>query len=147
MAHDFKKWPELTNNQMSLYYFDSPHKQITEDFRATVTKVIDGDTIKVRWDERNFDFPIRLARIAAPEMNEGGAKARSYLESLVGDIEVEILINKKMRTGKWGRIIGEVVASGLNANDLMLMTGNAVRFDERKSDWPPKVEVFKWGSQ
>ena len=32
MAHDFKKWPELRNSQMALYYFESPHRQITEDF-------------------------------------------------------------------------------------------------------------------
>jgi len=50
MAHDFKKFPELTNNQMQIYYFESPHKQITEDFKARVVDVHDGDTIKVEVD-------------------------------------------------------------------------------------------------
>ena len=36
MVHDFKAFPELTNSQMDLYYWDSPHKQITDDFDAVV---------------------------------------------------------------------------------------------------------------
>ena len=40
MAHDFKLFPELTNAQMDLYYFESPHRQITEDFIGKVVKVI-----------------------------------------------------------------------------------------------------------
>jgi len=75
MAHDFKRFPELTNRQMNLYYFESPHKQITQDFVAKVVKVTDGDTIRVKWEDRDFDFPIRFIDIAAPELDEiGGAK-------------------------------------------------------------------------
>ena len=61
MAHDFKLFPELTNRQMQEYYFQSPHKQITENFAAKVVKVTDGDTIRVEVDFRDFDFPIRIA--------------------------------------------------------------------------------------
>ena len=51
MAHDFKNFPELTNRQMQVYYFESPHKQVTEDFRGRVIKVTDGDTIRVEWED------------------------------------------------------------------------------------------------
>ena len=82
MAHDFKRFPELTNSQMNLYYFDSPHKQITESFTAKVVKVTDGDTIRVKWDERDFTFPIRLSELAAPELNErGGVKAQRWMSN------------------------------------------------------------------
>ena len=54
MAHDFKQFPELTNSQMVMYYFQSPHKQITEPFEAKVVKVTDGDTIRVLWAEREI---------------------------------------------------------------------------------------------
>ena len=55
-THDFKRFPELTNGQMGLYYFDSPHKQIAENFFAKVVKVSDGDTIRVKADFRDFNF-------------------------------------------------------------------------------------------
>ena len=48
MAHDFKTFPELTNNKMEIYYFESPHRQILEDFEGEVVKVTDGDTIHVK---------------------------------------------------------------------------------------------------
>ena len=72
MAHDFVKFPELTNSQMDLYYFESPHKQLSEDFQAEVVKVHDGDTITLRCAERSFDFPLRIINIAAPELNQDG---------------------------------------------------------------------------
>ena len=48
MVHDFNRFPELTTSQMAESYFESPHKQVSGDFRATVVKVHDGDTITVR---------------------------------------------------------------------------------------------------
>ncbi len=34
MAHDFEKFPELSNKQIAEFGFESPHKQIQEDFMA-----------------------------------------------------------------------------------------------------------------
>ena len=77
--HDFKTFPELTNSQMQIYYFQSPHKQIIEPFMAKVVKVTDGDTIRVLWDERDFTFPVRFAELAAPELDErGGPESQSW---------------------------------------------------------------------
>ena len=75
--HDYKNYPELTNSQLSEFGFSSPHKQITEDFTAEVVKVHDGDTVTLRTDFRDFDFPLRLAGVDSPEMNSGGEKARA----------------------------------------------------------------------
>ena len=131
MAHDFKKFPELRNSQMELYYWDSPHRQITEDFNARVVKVTDGDTIRVEWVDRDFDLPVRLANIAAPEIKEsGGVRSRDWLaQQLLGE-EVEILINPKVRVGKWGRLIGEVVIGGVNIGDMSRDLGFAGTFGE-----------------
>ena len=130
MAHDFKKFPELRNNQMVIYYFDSPHKQIDFDFRAKVVKVIDGDTFKVKWEERDFEFPIRMSTIAAPERNEqGGAESKRWLENQILNKEVDILINPNNRVGKWGRLLGEVISEGLNINDLSIIEGQSVPFE------------------
>ena len=69
MVHDFKLFPELTNSQMQFYYFDSPHRQITEDFWGEVVKITDGDTIHVKWSEREKPIRVRFIDTAAPELD------------------------------------------------------------------------------
>jgi len=117
MVHDFKRFPELTNSQMEIYYFDSPHKQITEDFTARVVGVHDGDTIRVEWRERDFTFPIRFANTAAPELNEeGGKQAQQWLEQRLLGKEVEVVLSKQ-RVEKWGRLLAFVHQGGQDVGD------------------------------
>ena len=130
--HDFKRFPELTNSQLDTLYFDSPHKQITEDFRAKVVKVTDGDTIRVEWDERDFDFPIRLANLAAPELDErGGPASQSFLEKEILGEDVDIILTKT-RVEKWGRLLAYVINRGLNMGEHSINFGHAVSWNERK---------------
>ena len=130
MAHDFKLFPELTNSQMNLYYFDSPHVQMVEPFDAKVVRVKDGDTIQVTTDDRDFDFPVRLARIAAPELDEvGGLKSQKWLEKELLNEDVEIVLTRQ-RVEKWGRLLGEVNFLGLNVNTQSLEQGYSIKFEE-----------------
>ena len=132
MAHDFKKFPELTNSQMQMYYFDSPHKQITGDFMAKVIKVTDGDTIRVETKFRDFSFPIRFSHIAAPEMDElGGEKSKKWLEGVILNEEVEVIIDNNNRVEKWGRLLGEIMFMGLNINQQSMDNGMSVPFGNR----------------
>lgn len=137
MTHDFKNFPELTNRQMQFYYFDSPHKQITEDFTAKVVKVTDGDTIRVLWEERNFNFPIRFINTAAPELDEeGGKEAQSWLEKEILGEEVNILIDTNNRVEKWGRLLGEIIHLGININQVSIDAGYAIAWDDmEQSIW------------
>ena len=130
MVHDFKKFPELTNNQMQFYYFDSPHKQITEGFIADVVKVIDGDTIRVKTNFRDFNFPIRFANINAPELKKGGLESASWLKSQLLNKEVYIKIDSTNRVGKFGRLIGDIILGGQSMSDLSLMLGYSVPFGQ-----------------
>lgn len=139
MVHDFKAFPELTDGQMQIYYFDSPHQQITEDFRAKVIKVTDGDTVTVRAPFRDFDFPIRLAYIAAPEMNEGGADSRNWLKNQIDGAEVDIIINPNNRVGRYGRLIGIIMHFGLNINEQSLMAGQSVPFGSQDEHGIPDL--------
>lgn len=133
MPHDFKQWPELTNNQMQFYYFESPHRQITEDFTAEVVKVHDGDSVTVRWSERNFDFPIRLADISAPELNEaGGHEGQSWLEQRILGETVDIILSKR-RVEKWGRILGTILHIGMDVAQEEIMLGLATTWEDRKT--------------
>ena len=127
MAHDFKNYPELSNAQMNMYYFDSPHQQIAEDFDAKVEKVHDGDTIRVSCSFRDFTFPIRMANIMAAELNEEhGVEARNHLANMILGAQVEILIDKKNRVGKYGRLIGKVIHKGFDMGEQMKSDGFAV---------------------
>lgn len=132
MAHDFKKFPELTNHQMQLYYMDSPHKQITEGIVAWVVGVHDGDSIKLRWSERNFDFPMRFKDILAPELSqEGGIESRNWLIDQILGEEVYIQLDPKDRVDKWGRLLGKVICKGVDITDLIVQTGHAVAWEDR----------------
>jgi len=132
MPHDFKRFPELTNGQMEVYYMESPHKQITEDFTCKVVKVHDGDTITVQWRDRSFDFPIRFSNIAAPEMNEeGGKDAQVWLETLLLGETIDVIINPKKRVEKWGRLLGTILHKGLDVGEEEILQGLATSWEGR----------------
>ena len=133
VPHDFIRFPELTNAQMGLYYFDSPHQQIMEDFDAKVLRVVDGDTIRVTVPWRDFDFPIRISNLMAAELNErGGVRSRDHLRGLIEGKTIEVIINKANRVGKWGRLLGEVRERGFDIGQQMIEEGFAVALDEEQ---------------
>jgi endonuclease YncB( thermonuclease family) len=149
MAHDFIKFPELRNGeQMQLYYWESPHKQILEDIRAEVVKVVDGDTIRVKWRERDFDFPVRFLGTNAPEMNEPrGKECRSWLEGIILNQEIDIIIDKNQRVGKWGRLLGVIFFKGMNINEEMVRSGKSTTFEARHEGLLPdlnKMFFIRW---
>ena len=128
--HDFKANPELRNNQLTELLFQSPHKQILEDFRATVVKVVDGDTVRLQTNFRDFDFPLRISKINAKEMNEGGEEAKAWLTGLLLNEEIDIILDPE-RVEKWGRLLGEVRHNGLDVGEQLIFLGFATTWDNR----------------
>ena len=148
-THDFKRFPELTNSQMGIYYFDSPHKQIAEDFFARVVKVSDGDTIRVLWDDRDFTFPIRFIDTESPELKEqGGPEAQRWLEGLILNEEVDIIIDFNRRVEKWGRLLGRILHRGMDINEQSIRDGFAVpwirRNELKKLDINRDLNIKQW---
>lgn len=142
--HDFDRFPELTNGQMSSEYFNSPHKQILEDFIAVVTKVIDGDTVKVKWSERDFEFPIRFIDIAAPEKKEpGGLESLAWLSNLILGEEVYVRIDPKNRVEKWGRILGYLTHAGVSVGEMSKINGHSVSWGLRSDGMIPELRELK----
>ena len=129
--HDFVKFPELSNKQLEEFGLQSPHPQITEDFEAVVVKVHDGDTVTLRVDFRDFDFPLRLLNIDAPELSEGGEVARDWLKNVVEGEKVLIMINKDNRVGKYGRLLGKVISLGQDVGEVMLAGGLVKEFGKK----------------
>ena len=139
MEHDFKNYPELTNRQIQEDPFRSPHKQITEDFEAVVVKVHDGDTITLRTDFRDFDFPLRSFGIDAPELNEGGEEAGDWLRNRILGKTVKIMISSSNRVDKYGRLLGSVFHAGMDVGDEELRLGLAVPFENRREGELPNL--------
>ena len=141
--HDFVKFPELRKAQLEILQFLSPHKQITEDFEAEVVRVHDGDTITLRTDFRDFDFPLRFLGIDAPEMNAGGEEARDWLRDRILDEDVQILINPQNRVDKYGRLLGRVFHMGQDVGDEMLRMRLVTTFENRReSEFPDLNKMF-----
>ena len=130
--HDFKNFPELPNGRMNEEYFNSPHKQITDNIIATVVKVHDGDTVTLNWDQRDFNFPLRITDIDAPELNmPGGHAARDYLREFIEGALVEIVVDPENRVEKWGRLLGDILVGGFTISENMVAMGHAVPFEDR----------------
>lgn len=146
--HDYKAYPELTNTELEVLGFTSPHHQITEDFSALVVKVHDGDTITLRTKDRDFDFPLRFLKINAPELNEEhGEDSKIWLESQILLSEVEIKIDKKNRVDKYGRLLGEVISQGQSMNETSLMNGKSKLFDMRnEGKIPDTLKILSEGT-
>jgi len=142
MPHDFKQFPELTNTQMQIYYFESPHKQITEDFRAKVIRVIDGDTIRLKCDFRNFEFPMRIIIIDAPELGEeGGLESKIWLKNKIEGQEVDILIDPNNKVEKWGRLLGDVMFGGESISEASLRESKSILFGFEKEGGIPEWDL------
>jgi len=147
--HDFKTFPELPNSKFAEHYFNSPHKQIVNNFTATIVKVHDGDTVTLQAPFRDFNFPFRIKGIDAPELSApGGEAARDYLKERIEGKLAEIIIDPKQRVEKWGRLLGDIIVAGTVASEEMLTTGNAWLFEDRR---PGEIEnanktlnVEKW---
>lgn len=129
--HDFKANPELFDSQMSELYFRSPHKQIFEDFNCTCVKVHDGDSITVNWNERDFNFPLRFAKIDTKELSEGGKEAKEWLKERIEGKNINVEIDKDNRVGKFRRIIGTVIHNGINVNEELVREGLAIPFGQK----------------
>ena len=136
--HDFITFPELTNRQLETLRFISPHKQIEEDFEAKVVKVHDGDTIRLMTNFRDFDFPLRLLDIDAPEMNEGGEEARDWLRGKILNKKVKISIGKN-RVDKYGRLLGRVFHMGMDIVEEEIRMGLAKTFEGRRENVIPNI--------
>lgn len=142
--HDFVQYPELSNAQLSELAFFSPHKQITEDFEAVVVKVHDGDTITLLTSFRDFNFPLRVAHVDAPELSEGGIEARDWLKNRLEGEVVQIILDSSNRVDKYGRLLGEVFHRGLNVADEMLHLGLIKRFGFKyEGQFEPLSKIFR----
>ena len=96
-----------------------------DQYTAKVIRVIDGDTIWVKSDNKHIK--IRLSYIDAPELKQiYGIRSRDFLINLVLEKNVQINTSKKDR---YNRHLGEVYVhnekESIFVNAKMIKSGNA----------------------
>lgn len=91
-------------------------------FKGIVTKVIDGDTLRVS------DITIRLALVDTPERGEVGyQEATSYTARLCPEgSEVFVDEDDGQTSGSYGRMIAKVYCGGKVINEGLLLSKNAI---------------------
>lgn len=104
------------------------------EYRATIIKVVDGDTVHADVDlgfDTHMLMTIRLAGIDAPEMGTPlGPPAKAHLAQLIDASSDHVVISTvKDKKEKFGRYLGYLTAGGVRVNDQMVRDGFAVPYD------------------
>lgn len=117
-------------------------------YRATVTKVIDGDTIRADV-ELGFQLQVnreifRLHGIDAPETQSRGGRrvseaekvrglaAKAALKDLIDARPITICVVNGKR-GKYGRYIARIFVGDLDVNEWLIDQGHAIPYGERSA--------------
>jgi len=113
-------------------------------YKATVDRIVDGDTIDVILDlgfDLKMESRIRFAGINAPESRtkdpvekEQGLAAKRYVEDWISALEGRIIIQTSLDDrGKYGRILGRILSDdGDCLNDEMVSLGHATPYHGSK---------------
>ena len=108
------------------------------EYRCTVTRVVDGDTVDAEIDlgfDIVFKSRIRLFGVDTPESRtrDLDEKARGKLASafLSDFVKVQTKLDKK---GKFGRVLGVIVADDLDLNQEMIRQNLAVAYSGQSKD-------------
>ncbi len=101
------------------------------EYKCTVDRVVDGDTIDVVLDlgfDIKFKSRVRLYGIDTPECRTRdldekarGKMAAGFVQSTVEEGElIQIRTKLKDSRGKYGRVLGELIVDGININQSMI---------------------------
>ena len=114
------------------------------EYRATIRRVVDGDTVDVTLDlgfNILYNSRIRLLGIDTPESRTRdleekarGLAAKDRVKELCPVGSSVTLKTTKDGRGKFGRILGEIFVSGVvqSINQLLVEEGHAVEYDGGK---------------
>lgn len=109
------------------------------DYRATVVRVLDGDTVEAQVD-LGFrivqTMMIRLVGINAPELHgatkAAGDAAKTHLTELVANKSI-VVHTQLDKTEKYGRVLGTLIDGDVNVNEKMVADGHAAPYMVTKS--------------
>lgn len=98
-----------------LIFFSCSSEINPYEITGKVTKIVDGDTLKIFNEKNHTLYKVRIAHIDAPEINQNfGLEAKKFLFNRIYNRYVTIKTNKK---DKYGRIITDVLYNN-NKNNI-----------------------------
>lgn len=109
---------------------------------ATVTKISDGDTIKVKISNSSEEVTIRFACVDTSERGQaGGIEATSYLKYIlpIGSVVQIVPTGAKDR---YDRLPGFVIFNNLNVNVAQVAAGQAWVYTEYLGTCPQYADVL-----
>ena len=125
--------------------------EIMYEYRCSLVKIIDGDTIDVDLD-LGFDVVLKKQRIRLHGINTPESRTRDLEEKKYGlaakarlaelidnadDLTVKTSVDGKAR-GKYGRILGTIYADTTNINNTLVDEGHAIAY------YGGKKQTNKW---
>ena len=102
----------------------------SQDAQATVTKVVDGDTVWVKFSNGSEE-KVRLIGIDTPETGQCGFEpAKKELETFVLNQEVSLVVGSPDNRDKYELLLRYIDINGLDAGLELIKQGLAIhRFD------------------
>lgn len=112
--------------------------EIMYEYKATVLRVVDGDTVDVDIDLgfgltfedqriRFINFNAPSCRTRDKEEKRRGLEAKAFLETMIQPGDQVVLDSQEFRgdRGKYGRILGDIFTSdGVSVIDMMIRAGH-----------------------
>lgn len=115
-------------------------------YKAIITRVIDGDTVDVDID-LGFEVWLRNQRIRLYGIDTPESRTSDKVEKVFGNLAKEkilsfcpvgehIVLQTKAddSRGKYGRILGELIVDGVNVNQYMVENSYAVEYFGKSKD-------------
>tara|TARA_B100000900_G_scaffold415740_2_gene446940 strand:+ start:3373 stop:3804 length:432 start_codon:yes stop_codon:yes gene_type:complete len=120
------------------------------EYRATINRVVDGDTVDIDID-LGFgiwmkDERVRVMGIDTPESRTSdkvekvfGLAAKDRLKELIPEGSIQVLKTEVDRDGedakgKFGRILGDFIVDGVRITDTLVNEGHAVEYHGQSKD-------------
>lgn len=104
---------------------ESKGKETEEEITAKVTKIIDGDSIKVRGADGK-EYEVQIEGTDAPEIKqEYGKESTEALKKMLFDSDVRVSWKKK---DNFERLLAQVYRGEKHINAEMIRSGNAWHF-------------------
>lgn len=125
--------------------------EVEESIEASVTKVIDGDSVKVKSAEGK-EYEVQIEGTDAPELKQAyGKESTAALKKLLGDSKLRVTWLKK---DNFERPLAQIYVGDMHVNAEMIRTGNAwhfKRYNQSKELADLEIEAKKekrglWGT-
>ena len=108
------------------------------EYKATMVKIVDGDTVDVSIDlgfDIHYNSRVRLYGINTPESRtrdleekKRGLAAKDRVKELCPVGSTVTIKTTKDGRGKFGRILGEIFIEDVNINQQLVAEGHAVEY-------------------